>query len=110
MNLSALEAMSTEALVAVRDKCSAVLAARSQAQLRRGAVAWFDDASGRRRHIIVERINTKTASGKEVDPTTRAVIGGYWRVGLRLLNVLPSPTAPKVAPVHRPSTAVEALW
>lgn len=113
MNLSALESMSSDALLAIRDKCVSVLESRKTATLRRGAVGWFMDRNGVKRFLYIERINAKSVSGYEVDELTRRRLNPTtWRVSPALLNIvgdsMPRAAAPAVP--HRPSTTAEAVW
>jgi hypothetical protein len=112
MDLSKLEHISTEGLIAMRDKCVELLEKRKTATLRRGAVGWFIDRNGDKRHIYVTRINSKTVSGFEVDPITRVRLNQTnWRVSPTLLNVVTATPARTSAPViHRPTTEAEAVW
>lgn len=102
-----LELMSSEMLIALRDKCVEVLAKRKAAALRRGAVGWFIDRAGDKRHIYVTRINAKTVSGYEVDPVTRKRINQTtWRVSPALLNITNDGVKPAMPAVpHRPTTS-----
>ena len=113
MDLSKLEMMGSDTLQAIRDKCVEVLAARRENSLRRGATAWFIDSKGVKRTMLIERINSKTVSGREIDPITRQYIGSAtWRVTPALLNVVgekrPTPVAP--TPIHKPSTTADNAW
>lgn len=111
MDLSKLDSVSSEGLQMLRDRCVELLAKRNTTQLRRGAIAWFMDSSGTKRHIYITRINTKTVSGEEMDPITRVRIPHKtWRVTPRLLNIVGDVASSKPATVHRPSTAAAALW
>ena len=113
MNLSGFESMSSEGLQAIRDKCMEILAARKVSAIRRGVTVWFLDADGRRRTIRIERVNTKTVSGREIDPVTLQNLGGQtWRVGLSLVNVVGDSTAAKesLPPTHKPSTTADNAW
>ena len=107
MDLSKLEYMSVEMLTALRDKCVDVLAKRKTATLRRGATGWFIDREGNKRHIYVTRINSKTVSGFEIDPVTRArVTQTTWRVSPALLNMTTDVARPAMpAAPHRPTTS-----
>ncbi len=111
MDLSRLESMSSEGLQAIRDKCVEVLAARRATSLRRGCIAWFLDGKGMKRTIRVERINTKTVSGREIDPITLQTLGGLgWRVTPSVLNMVGEPAPPKPASAHKPSTNATSAW
>lgn len=111
MDLTKLESMSSEALQAIRDKCVEVLVSRQKNTLRRGATAWFLDRDGHKRTVIVERINSKTVSGYEIDPTTRARVNTInWRISPALLNVIGDPAPAKPAPAHKPSTTASIAW
>lgn len=111
MDLTKLESMSSEALQAIRDKCIDVLTKRRTNSLRRGAIGWFMDNKGGKRFLYIERINTKTVSGYEVDSVTqRRLNTTTWRVSPALLNIVGDVAPPKPAAAHRPSTAAAAVW
>lgn len=111
MDLTKLESMSSEALQAIRDRCVEVLTSRKANSLRRGGVAWFFDKEGRKRTMLVERINAKSVSGREIDPVTLQKLGGTtWRVSPALLNVIGEPAPAKPAPAHKPSTTASSAW
>ena len=111
MDLTKLESMSSEALQAIRDKCVEVLASRKENSLRRGGVAWFFDKDGRKRTMMIERVNAKSVSGREIDPVTLKNIGGtVWRVSPALLNVIGEPAPAKPAAAHKPSTTASGAW
>ena len=104
MDLTVLEKMSTEALIALRDKTKEVLDKRSVGALRRGGVGFFSDQKGNRRFMRIERINDKSVSGYEVDGLhfqRLSPTGGKWRVGTGLITMMD--TSPKAAPKAAPS-------
>lgn len=111
MDLTKLEAMSTEALASIRDKCSEVLRNRSETALRIGAVGSFTDSLGKRHFMRVQRINQKTVSGYEVDAADHNIVfKNKWKVSPQLLTIVG--TGPKPKPIVRPayvpqSTAAE---
>lgn len=111
MDLTKLESMSSEALQAIRDKCIDTLAKRKDNSLRRGAIGWFLDRTNAKRYLYVERINTKTVSGYEVDSITRKRLSATtWRVSPNLLNIVGEATPPKPVAAHRPSTSAANAW
>ena len=111
MDLIKLELLSSEALQAVRDKCIDVLTKRRASTLRRGAIGWFMDGKGGKRFLYVDRINTKTVSGHEVDPITHKRLNTTtWRVSPNLLNIVGDVAPPKPAAAHKPSTTAAAVW
>lgn len=111
MDLSKLDQISSEGLQALRDRCVELLAKRNSTSLRRGAIAWFMDRNGNKRHIYVTRINAKTVSGEELDPITR-VRNSFktWRVSPQMLNVVGETAPARPVPAHRPSTSMPASW
>ena len=113
MDLNKLEALSTEALSAIRDKCAEVLRTRSEVALRHGAIGWFLDGGGKRHFMRVDRINTKTISGVEVDATDHSIaFKNKWKVSPNLLTIVGTGPKPKpvVRPAYVPQSTVDAQW
>ena len=88
MDLSKLEALSSETLQAVRDKCIEVLKVRVGAAIRVGAIAWFNDSAGKKRYIKIKRVNGKTISGVEWDNEFSKELPMRWKVSPMMLNVV----------------------
>jgi len=116
MDLSKLELMTTDALRAIRDKCEAVLTTRVDNQLRSGSIASFKDRDGSIRYLRVNRVNGKSVSGVECDPTTYGAISTTrWRVGRSLLTVIANPgvkpaAVAKPAVPYRPTSVPDSAW
>ena len=116
MDLSKLDLLSTAALQALRDRTQELLNKRNANALRHGAIGWFMDRNGIKRHIRVIRINAKTVSGIEVDGTTYLDTtmgrGMTWRVSPSLLNILDTSAKAKAAPSpivpHKPSSSASS--
>ena len=109
MNLSVMEAMTTEALVAIRDQAAHILQARSRSGLRVGAIAHFNDRNGIRRTMKIQRVNAKTVTGVE---TGANGVTMRWRVSPQFLTVDGTDVKPAFisASKHVPSTASSATW
>ncbi len=88
MDLSKLESLSSETLQALRDKCIEVLKSRVGSGLYRGAVAWFNDSTGKKRYIRIKRVNAKTVSGQEYDYEHGVELTMRWKVSPMMLNVI----------------------
>lgn len=116
MDLNKLEALSTDALAAIRDKCAEVLSSRSETALRRGAIGYFRDSrTGTKRFMRITRVNQKTVSGHEVDPESGLRVGAAnsnWKVSFSLLTILGTGPKPKpiVRPAYVPQSATTDTW
>lgn len=88
MDLSKLEGLSSETLQALRDKCIEVLKSRVGSGLRAGALAWFNDSTGKKRYIRIKRVNHKTVSGKEYDYEHGVEMPMGWKVSPMMLNIV----------------------
>jgi len=113
MDLQKLEALSTDALGAIRDKCSEILRTRSDGALRTHAVGFFNDSNGKRHYIRIQRINQKTVSGVEVDAADHAItFKNKWKVSPQLLTIVGTGPKPKpiVKPAYVPQSTAADQW
>ena len=114
MDLSKLELLSTETLVAMKEKVADILSRRQDVSLRVGRVGWFKTNQGGKQYIRITRVNAKTVSGVAVDPITfmdlSELRGRWWRVSPNLLTIVPT-ERPKAAPQpYKPTSAPTATW
>lgn len=111
MDLSVLDRLSTEGLMKMQERITAVLASRLDMTLRAGRLATFKGSDGVTRTIRIERVNGKSVSGKETGSSFKP--GSAWRVSKNMIAVVPEvrstplPTRPAVP--HRP-TGIGDAW
>jgi hypothetical protein len=117
MNLDALDKMSTAALSEIQERVTRILHNRSSGAMRVGRVGWFLDNNGNKRFMRIERINSKTIGGREVDAIHHhplSAFGGKWRVSPNLLTMIDTGPAPAVRPAvvhdYTPKTSLGAEW
>ncbi len=104
MNLSKLALLSTDALTVMQSAIKDILASRLDTTLRIGRIGRFP-YDGTHRTIMIERINGKTVSGREIG--TSAKPGSKWRVSKSVVEIVgeerkvPLPTKPLAE--HKPA-------
>lgn len=108
MDLTKLEALSTDALCAMRDKCAEILRSRSVTALRRGAKGWFLASSGEKVFVRIDRINQKTLSCTKLNADTLAPMEGHrWKVSPQMVTIIG--TRPAAKPVATPAYVPQSV-
>lgn len=117
MNTEILTRMSLDGLRKLEAAIKVELEARLDYSLRPGRTAWFTssraDEGGSDRHVVIERINPKTVSCKELGDSVKP--GMNWKVPAAMLRVDPVERNPASRAAARPSssrpaTAAAGAW
>lgn len=100
-----LNGLSTESLNELKEKIDAILKDRRSLAMQIGSLVSFENSrDGERVYMVIDRINTKSISGKKIDPQTGIATKQQWRVSHGLLRMETTPPwAPK--PAERPKPA-----
>ncbi len=113
MDLSKLDALSTQTLRDMNRHIVSVLRLRQAhsqveagSRLRINGKATFVNRNGRTVHVIVDKINVKTANCTEIGPDGKRLETAKWRVAPSLLT--PEPVA--AVGSDRPSTQTGVRW
>jgi hypothetical protein len=109
VNLLALHGMSTESLMKLKAEVNVILAKRLDTELRIGAEITFNATNGETVTIIVEKINGKTVSGRQVGGIRSGI---KWRVGKGMFTVKPTVKVElqDLLVPHKPSAGYEGAW
>lgn len=117
MNTEILARMSLDGLRKLEAAVKQELHARLDYSVRPGRTAWFTttkaDPGESERHVVIERINPKSVTCKELGDSVRP--GMIWKVPAPMLRVEPVERHPAsraaMRPVSsRPATAAPAAW
>jgi hypothetical protein len=113
MDLTKLNAFSTDTLQKMQKGIADLLESRLDTDIRHGRIVTFEHPAGVIHTARIERINQKTVGCVEISPTA----GRKWRVGRTGLKVVPEvrknpkmPESLKPKVEHTPASCDEDFW